>query len=53
MNPALEQTIIAALVMGAFGYLVARIIRKRRAGKACANDCGCSVAGKSLPTRSK
>jgi hypothetical protein len=53
MNPVIEHAIVAAAVLGAFGYLLGRFIWQRRAGKGCANDCGCSVDGKTLNTRPK
>jgi hypothetical protein len=53
MNPTLDHAIVAAIVMGAFGYFLARFVRRRRAGKACASDCGCSVASKPLTPQSK
>jgi ferrous iron transport protein B len=51
MNPSLDHAIVAAIVVGALGYFLARFVRRRRAGKACASDCGCSVAGKPLTSQ--
>ena len=47
MNPLLEHALVAGIVMGAFGYLLSRLIRRRRAGKqGCASGCGCTPAKK-------
>jgi len=53
MNPVLEHVIVAAIVMGAFGYFIAGMVRRRRAGKACSSGCGCSVAPKGIAPQSK
>ena len=43
MNPVLENAIVGAVVMGAFGYFLLQFLRRRRAGKACDSGCGCAV----------
>lgn len=47
MSPLVEQAVVAAILMGAAGYLLSRFIRRRRAGKGCGNDCGCGATKKS------
>jgi len=53
MNPLIEHLTVAAIVLGAFGYLLGGFIRRRRAGKACASGCGCSVGAKPFSTEQK
>jgi hypothetical protein len=48
MNPLVDQWLVAALVLGAGAYFVVRFLRKRAAGKACGNDCGCSATKPNL-----
>ncbi len=40
MNPALDQLLVAALILGALGFFLTRFLRKRSSGKACGSDCG-------------
>jgi hypothetical protein len=49
MNPLIEQAIVIAILCGAIGYLLARFLRKRRAGNGCESDCGCGPAKKNPP----
>jgi hypothetical protein len=39
MNPALDQLLVAALLLGALGFFLVRFLRKRSSGKACGGDC--------------
>jgi FeoB-associated Cys-rich membrane protein len=39
MNPALDQFLVAALVLGAAGYFVVRHLRQRKSSRACGGDC--------------
>ncbi len=41
MNPLLDQLAVAAIVGGALAFFIVRFLRKR-AGKNCGGDCGCS-----------
>ena len=43
MNPALDQLLVAALVLGAVAFFVVRFLRKRASGKSC-GDCGCKAS---------
>jgi hypothetical protein len=47
MNPLLDQLAVAAIVAGALAFFVVRFLRKR-AGKSCGGDCGCSAAKPTL-----
>ena len=51
MNPFIEHAMVATIIMGAFGYLLSRFVRKRRAGKGCGSDCGCGTSTKSRPAK--
>jgi len=39
MNPVLDQILVAMVVSGAIAYLILRMRRRRRAGKACGSGC--------------
>jgi hypothetical protein len=43
MNPALDQILVAAAVLGAAAFFIARIVRKRKK-RSCDSSCGCGVA---------
>jgi len=43
MPPLLDHLAVAAIIAGALCFFLLRFLRKR-AGKGCASDCGCSAA---------
>ena len=51
MNSLVEHAIVAAIIMGAFGYLLTRFLHKRRVGKGCGSDCACGADTKRGPAK--
>jgi Trk-type K+ transport system membrane component len=45
MNPLIDQLAVGAIILGAIGFFVFRMLRNRRKNS-CSSGCGCASAPK-------
>jgi hypothetical protein len=50
MSPALDSILVAAAILGALGYFIARSFFSRKKG-GCATGCGCATPKRGVKPR--